>query len=229
MIYIVIDNKIKNDLIISQNQEIRVKSNLIYNLSKEVQGLKNQSENAEINLGVINKDVKRLNEELNLYETKILPLDYLLENYLNITVGTIYAWQDFMPCAEIPGQSNCRYNKHIVFDLELENNIGFDLDGLYIPRANILKEGKVVGNFVPSFQSVRLCSGNETESEVDSINLSNGCKLKFQARTWFWDKNRSYEDLPDFVGNIKVQFRFINGEYYTDIYETNETIIGYTS
>jgi|GEM_PF-3345345 len=243
LFYFIVDNKSKADVLNSSNESIKIKLDSMNNLSKEIENLKSTLEEINKTVEFINetarkkeqeligkdKELKMMNEELTLYETKLLPLYYLPNNYLNITVGSIYAWEDFMPCISIHGQSNCRYRKHIVFDLELINNIGFDLNGLYIPRVNILKEDKVVGSFIPSFQSVKLCSGEDIGAEVDSINLSNGCKLKFQARTWFWGKNRSYEDLPEFEGSIKVQFRFINDVYYTDIYETNETTIGYTS
>lgn len=220
------------------NQNAILKSN-IENQSKEIsemqiqlgvgnQTFSNLSKEIEIRNSELeskNKEIKNLNEELTLYETKLLNHDHLTPEQFKINMTYYFASQDFMPCA---GPA-CGYDKIVVIGLEIENNAGVDLNGLYIPRADILKDNKTVGYFIPSFEIGKGCDGTSIDGIIDYINMTKGCKLTIQARTEFYNKNRDYSAMPDFVGSIKVKFRFINDKYYTDIYETNETIIGYTS
>lgn len=137
----------------------------------------------------------------------------LSSDQLKITVNEGYAWLNLMP-----GDSR---TKHISIPIEIENTAGFDLNKLHIYKAEVIKNKNIVGDFKPTFQISEDCSGKlDNEKFVDGINILNGCKLKFTIRAW-----RSSDNLPDFEGTIKVRFRFISNDYYTDIYETNEMTI----
>lgn len=149
------------------------------------------------------------------------PTKYLSSEQLSINLIESNAWYDYSPSIE--GEENRQ--KHISINIEIENNLSFDLDNLFIYKAEVIQNGEVIGDFIPIFQINENCSNKlDSEEFVDEIDLISGCKLNFNIRAL-----RSLDNLSNFSSSsghpIKVRFRFVNNEYYTDIYETSEMSI----
>jgi hypothetical protein len=138
---------------------------------------------------------------------------HLSEKQLKVNIDESRAWLDRMP-----GDVN---RKDILIPIEIENNASFDLNNLNIDRAEVIKNGEVVGDFKPKFQIREDCSGKfDNEKLVDEIDLLKGCKLSFNIKAW-----RNSDNLSDFEGAIKVRFKFVSNHYYSDIFETKEMTI----
>ncbi len=139
---------------------------------------------------------------------------FLSEKQLKVNIGKSDAWLAHA-FDDIP-------RKHILIPVEIENNASFDLNNLSIDRVEVIKNGKVIGDFKPKFQIREDCSEKfDNEKLVDDINLLKGCKLSFNIRRdW-----KSSDNLSDFDSTIKVRFKFVSNHYYSDVFETKEMAI----
>ena len=109
------------------------------------------------------------------------PTKYLSSEQLNIKLIESNAWYDYSPSIE--GEENRQ--KHISINIEIENNLSFDLDNLFIYKAEVIQNGEVIGDFIPIFQINENCSNKlDNEEFVDEIDLISGCKLNFNIRAW---------------------------------------------
>jgi hypothetical protein len=148
------------------------------------------------------------------------PTNWLSADKVSITVDEegSGAWYNLMP---LSGDSK---HPHILVPITIENNAGFDLNDLQIFKAEVLQDGKVIGTFKPWFQTDFYYDEIAPECQISEQNprrfdLKDGCKLKFNIRS-----DREGDNTAEIDSNkpIKIRFKFVNKDYFTDTYESKE-------
>jgi hypothetical protein len=163
------------------------------------------------------------------------PTKYLSCEQLKVNITKFVTWIDYMPFLV---NNQGRPNMYIIF--EIENNAGFDLNDLFIYKAEVVLNGEVIGDFWPMFGIEKNCTGEHGTGYVDKFDIANGCSMKIVMYKKRRSDNISLSEIvrpniilvnesnnnksssDTFDNNGKwIQFRFVTEEYYTDIYRTS--------